>query len=202
MAGSGPSEQTSKRSEAEAFACLDDAFAHQKHLAPEVLASIRAWQRTDRTYELLQRVRREIEISDMPPLGIESAITMGAHLDAAIATGRLIFPLVVYRGLRSLRRALGHDCPSEVVGRTFMFGGYSATSVSRRVAVDQFTTARGALLEIILAAGTPALWIAGVGERELRNQGELLLPDGVLLHVYSHRQEGPIPVFSAEVINR
>jgi hypothetical protein len=47
------------RAEHALLGLLDDAFEDQRGLSPRLLASVRAWQRTDRTYELVQRAATE-----------------------------------------------------------------------------------------------------------------------------------------------
>jgi hypothetical protein len=186
--------------EVDLIARLDRAFGAQRQLAPGVLASIEAWQRTDRTYEVLQHAVRDLAVSDLAPSDIDEVADVRAHLDLAIRSAKTPFPMLVYRGVRSVRRTLGLGDARDAVDRTFEFAGYCATTIFREVAVDQFTARDGALLEIALPAGLPALWVAGVGSLALRHQGELLLSDKVGVHVYSHRMEGSIEVLSMEVI--
>jgi hypothetical protein len=198
MAGGGLSG-SGTRAEADLFARLDEAFAHQKQLDPEVLASVRAWQRTDRTYELIQQVARG-QILRLAVAEIRRTRTMRAHLDLAIASGCMPFEAVVYRGVRDLLRSTGIGCPADAVGRRIPLSGYMTTTVSRAVAVDEFTGERGVLLEISVPVGTPALWVAGVGHPMLRRQGELLLQDRIDLHVYSLGSSGHVPVLSGKVV--
>ena len=134
-------------------------------------------------------------------VGEESRVrAMREHLDIAVASGHVPFAMVVYRGLRDLRRALQIDHPAEAVGRRFHLSGYTATTVSRSVAVGEFAQEGGGLLEIYVPKGMPALWVANVGHPELRRQGELLLGDGIDLHVYSLGRDGTIPVLAGEVM--
>ena len=188
------------RAQADVFGRLDAAFAHQRHLNPDVLASVRAWQRTDRTYELIQQVTRGTGAADLRGGDVKRAETMCAHLDLAIASGRMPFDVIVYRGLRNLRRAVGVKHPSDTIGRRLRLVGYAATTVSRAVAVEEFTGERGVLLQIAVPVGTPALWVAGVGNPKLRRQGELLLRDGISLHVYSLGRYGHVPVLSGKTV--
>lgn len=192
LAGGQDAEQ------ANLFARLDDAFAGQRELGPAILASVRAWQRTDRTYEAVQRAIRASANADLSDA--LRVTTIRSHLDLAIASACVPFDLVAYRGLRDLRRGLGFEDLDDVVGRQLRFAGYSATTVSRAVAVEEFTSRHGLLLEIEAPAGTPALWVAGVGHPSLRRQGEVLLQDGLQLHVYSLCHGGPIPVLKGKVL--
>lgn len=178
---------------------LDNAFEHQRHLSPRVLASVRAWQRTDRTYELVQRMARRIGPYDLTPAQERLASTMRSHLDTAIASGSTPFALVVYRGVRDLRRTVGFSHPQAAVGRRIRLRGYTATTVSESVAVEEFSGIRGALLEVVVPARTPALWVAATGDPTLRRQGELLLKDGVHLHAYSLGRYRSVPLLSGKV---
>jgi hypothetical protein len=181
------------------FARLDKAFAHQRHLSPAVVASVRAWQGIDRRYELIQKLARGFSTTSLPAGDEALARTMRLHLDAAIASGRMPFATVVYRGVRDLRRALEIEHPTHALGRHFHLKGFTATSVSRQVAINEFTQEGGGLLEIAVPAGVPALWVANVGLPELRRQGELLLGDGLGLHVYSLGRDRIIPLLRGKL---
>jgi len=143
---------------------------------------------------------RDLPVGDLAAVESDEVAAIRAHLDVAIGSTQTPFPMRVYRGVRSVKRTFGLDDARDAVDGVFEFAGYCATSVFREVAVDQFTARDGALMEIALPAGLPALWIAGVGSHALRRQGELLLSDKVRVHVYSHREEGTIEVLSMEVI--
>lgn len=182
------------------FSRLDAAFAHQKQLDPMVLASVRRWQGTDRTYEIVQRVARGHNVAGLSAADIRRARKIRAHLDVAIASGRMPFGVVVYRGLRDLRQGMGVDDPTDLVERRLPLTGYTATTVSRAVAANEFIGRCGALIEIAIPVGTPALWVSGVGHPMLRQQGELLLRDKVDLYVYSLGWCGRVPLLSSKVV--
>ncbi|HYI80064.1 MAG TPA: hypothetical protein VEW67_04315 [Thermoleophilaceae bacterium] len=145
--------------EQELIARLDRVFAHQRDLDPAVLASVRAWQKTDRTYELVQKIARGHSMAGTSQLQVRSASRVRRHLVLAIQSGRLPLPLRVFRGLRDIEVSLGFSRPSRVVG-----------------------------LDLSVPVGTPALWVAGVGHGSLRRQGELLLENRTKIDVYSHVQ--------------
>jgi hypothetical protein len=172
------------QAEQELLARLDRAFAHQRDLDPALLASIHAWQRTDRTYELVQTLVRGSGVGRLSWAEISFARRVRAHLAAAIASGRMPFETIVYRGVRDLRRSLTVATPGEAIGGRFPLRGYSAATAIKAVATTEFTRSSGAVLEIVVPIGTPALWVAGVGYPTLRRQGELLLPDKTELYVY------------------
>jgi hypothetical protein len=187
--------------ERDLIARLDQAFAHQRDLDPAVLASVRAWQQTDRTYEMVQRIARGWGASGRSSIDIDRAGTIRAHLDIAIANGRMPFEGVVYRGLRDLGSILHGSAPGDAVGRRIPQRGYLAATAIKSVAVGEFVGRRGALLEIVVPVGTPALWVAGVGHPLLRRQAELLLRDEIDLHVYSLSWFGSIPMLSTKVVS-
>jgi hypothetical protein len=190
---------TTRRAEHALLALLDDAFEYQQGSSPRVLASVRAWQGLDRTYELVQRMARRAGPHDLTPAQARIASAMWMHLDAAIASGSTPLALVVYRGVRDLRRTFGAGDPRTVVGHRIRLRGYTATTVSESVAVEEFSGSRGALLEVVVPAGTPALWVAAIGDPTLRRQGELLLKDGIHLHAYSLGSRHSVPILSGRV---
>jgi hypothetical protein len=191
MAGSDETTHAEQR----LFARLDHAFAHQRDLDPAVLASVRAWQQTDRTYELVQRVVRGQSVD------ASAGRSVRRHLVLAIQSGRLPFPLRVFRGLRDIKLSLGFSRPAGVVNQRIGLAGFCATTVVRSVAAREFTAPHGVLLDLDVSAGTPALWVAGVGDRALRRQGELLLGLATTIHVYSHVQSvDAVPMLRGRVV--
>lgn len=165
--------------------------------------AIRTWQRTDRSYELVQGVLRGT-IDRATLSRAERARTEGLidDLAMAVASGRTRRRMTVYRGLRSVRRTFGVDRLADVPADPPPLAGYVATSIHRDVAITQFTAARGALLEVELPADTPALWVAGEGDERLRHQGELLLQDKLRLRIVAARREAELDVLSVTVIAR
>lgn len=184
----------------ELIARLDQAFAHQRDLDPVILASVRAWQRTDRTYELVQRIARSRSVSydvSLPP----AARTVQRHLEVAIRSGSLPFRLRVFRGLRDTAASLGVERPRDACGRRIDMLGFFATTVFREVATDEFTGQRGVLLDLSVPSGARALWVAGAGDDALRRQGELLLGSATQIQVYSHvRRVNAVSVLQGEVV--
>jgi hypothetical protein len=174
--------------EQELIARLDQAFAHQRDLDPAILASVRAWQKTDRTYELVQKIARGHSMAGTSQLQARSASGVRGHLVEAIQSGRLPFPLRVFRGLRDIEVSLGFSRPSRMVGLRTDLTGFCATTVFRSVAAGEFTARQGVVLDLEVPVGTPALWVAGIGDRSLRRQGELLLEHRTKIDVYSHVQ--------------
>lgn len=131
---------------------------------------------------------------------MRAALAMQQRLAEAVKSARLPFDLMVYRGVRSVRSTFRVDEAVEAVGRSYVQQGFFATSVVREVAIEEFTSPSGALLEVSLERGTPALWVAGVGARRLRRQGELLLIDHLQIRVCGHRVDGGLAVLSIEMI--
>lgn len=182
----------------ELIARLDQAFAHQRDLDPAILASVRAWQQTDRTYELVQNLvrGRDAEAASQP-----QAIDLRNHLELAIQSGRLPFPLRVFRGLRDTEISLGFSSPARLVGLRISLPGFCATTLFHGVAAGEFTGHRGVLLELNVPPGTQALWVAGVGDHALRRQGELLLGNRTTIDVYSHVQPSDaVPMLRGRVV--
>lgn len=88
--------EVTTRDEHDLLTRLDRAFAHQRRLDSAVLASIRAWQRTDRTYQSVQRLARgHVSTATDGGSGANDAQTVQDHLDIATASGIVPFPLRV-----------------------------------------------------------------------------------------------------------
>lgn len=183
---------------------IEEAFrGHRGRLTARQRAAVRAWQATDRSYELVQGVLRgAIDPAALSPAEREHVKALIADLDDAIESVRIARGLTVYRGIRSLRRTFGVERVQDIPVEPDPFEGYTATSIHRDVAIDEFTSSAGVLLEIELPVGTPALWVAGIGDRRLHRQGEILLHDRLSVAVIEARQNGDLPVASMEVIAR
>ena len=110
-------------------------------------------------------------------------------------------PVRVYRGQRSVDRIFGSEAR---VGRTIQPATFLSTSISREVALQEFTVPAGvggpALFEITLPAATPALWLPPVGDPELAYQGELVLPRQTSIFVRGERVEAGILILDCEVL--
>lgn len=181
---------------------IDEAFRGQRgRLTARQRAAVRAWQRTDRSYELVQGVLRgAIDPVALSPAEQEHVKALIADLDDAIESVRISRRLMVYRGIRSLCRTFGVERLEDVPAKPDPRKEYTATSIYREVAIDEFTSPAGALLEIELPTGTPALWVAGAGDGRLRRQGEILLRDRLRIVVLAVRHEHDLPVLSVVVI--
>lgn len=145
---------------------VEEAFRGQRdRLTARQLAAIRIWQRTDRSYELVQGLLRgTIDVETLSRAERAHAERLTDDLGDAIECGRTSRPLTVYRGIRSLRRTFGVDRAGQLPKQPDPFRGFTATSIHRDVAVTEFTTTSGAILEIEVPEGTRALWVAGAGE--------------------------------------
>lgn len=178
------------------------AFAEQiEQLTDRQREAVRIWQKTDKAYVFAQRIARgDIDIDRLPDDALTSALTFQQAMDDAIDLCRLPSDITLYRGIRHLRRTFSTEDLDRLMGRTIQLEGYCATSVVRRVAIDEFTTPSGALLEIYARRGTSALWVAGVGEQRLRYQGEVLLEDHLQICITGCRDMGALAVLSVEVI--
>lgn len=189
----------------EVAAMLDEAYRPWLDgLADEQRAAIESWQRDDRHYDDLQEPFR----ADIPVAPeVQDEID---HLVDAVEGGTLPADVDVWKGVRSIRKVF-EVAPSELasrIGSTIPYAGFFATSLSRDVAVKEFTTPPGApmaaLLRLTLPAGISAAWIAGAGQRRLRYQYELLAR-GISLRIldvtYPDGADG-LAVVSVEVVER
>ncbi len=180
----------------------EDARAVTEAFTAEEVAAIRRYQGLDRTYELVAAVLRDPLAADGLPVEQARLVnTIVRMLDAA--TRRWVVPedLIVYRGQRSVMRALGSG---NRVGRTIALEAFMSTSIHRAVAVDEFAAPPGpggaALLKVAVPAGTPALWLPPVGDPDLAYQGELLLARDGRIIVKGELVEAGILVVDCEVL--
>lgn len=165
-------------------------------------AAIRRYQALDRTYELVATILRDPSSADrLTTAQLDLVDRIVRVLTNVTLRWSLPEPVRVYRGQRSLERVFGAgDRP----GRTIRPATFLSTTISRSVALDEFTAPTGpggpALFEIDVPAGTPALWLPPIGDPELAYQGELLLPRRTGLLVRGEREEAGILVFDCEVL--
>lgn len=180
---------------------VDDAWSQQlAEVTDQARAAVVEWQRTDRTYALIQRIHR----GGLEPPWSDDAL---AALAADVELDRLFSwmvapePMRVFRGIRNIEAALGAPVGAFLERDVWAMSGYTAGSLFRDVAVGEFlaTATRGALIDIDVPAGTPAIWVAGLGARALRRQAELLLPSGVRLEPRGVRHHRGIVVLSTRV---
>ncbi|MCK9249929.1 MAG: hypothetical protein M0P31_13275 [Solirubrobacteraceae bacterium] len=181
---------------------MDEAFADQRaRLTREQFAAVREWQRTDRFYEQVQGLVRGTLAVDATSASYAALRHRAELLDDAIDSPRTTRPLTVYRGVRSLRWTFGEADPAAVRGPQRTFEGYTAASVLRSVAVDEFVGPAGALLELEVPPGIPALWVAGLGDPRLRRQGEVLFPVELPVQITGVRHDDDLVVLSVQVVN-
>lgn len=162
------------------------------------ISALRRYQAMDRTYELVNRLLRgesgAAELDDEQDAAVRDIVR---HLNRTLNRWRTPEPIRAYRGLRS---RVGLDTVADVplVTRSFL-----STTIVRDVAVREFTIPPGpggpALLEIDVPAGTPAIWVAPLGDPTLAYQGELLPPRRLPLSVRASRDDAGILVVDCEV---
>lgn len=178
---------------------LDKDFVgvYAKLLPDERVAASR-WQQPGRGYEAVQRFYRLGS-------GTPNVIAWARGLDELIDRGELARELVVWRGLRSSQSSFGVASQDigRLVGSTGRFAGLVATTLSRRVAVADFTKPELAggplLLHMRLPIGLPVAWLAAIGRPELKHQLELLLPDDLGYRIVSATVEEGMTIMDVEV---
>lgn len=162
-------------------------------------AALVEWQRSDRTYESVQRFLRTGR-------GSQRVEQLADVLTSAVNRGRLARDVTLWRGMRSSLRTFGIASTrlAELVGVTKPMLGLFAASASRHVAIGHFTLpalAGGpALMEAHVSAGTHAAWVSGAGDPRLRHQAELLLGDRKLVKVMGAEYIGDLAVLAVEVL--
>jgi hypothetical protein len=188
-------------------ALLDGWYAHaEQELTDEDRATITRWQGMDRFYEKVQGTARQTISPDDPDL-IEAEDVRDRLQDIA-EQFELPAPIEVYRGVRASQPTFGvanADLPS-LIGQTIPMRGFTATTTSREVAIEQFTQpnamSRGGhvLMKLRLPPGVPAIWLPAVGAPEFADQSELLLGLGISLLLTQVEYTGSVPEVTAEVI--
>lgn len=162
--------------------------------------AVRRYQAPDRFYVVVNRVLR----GDRSIAGEEARVAAKVinGLDAVVKRWVTPEPLRVFRGVRNAAQVFGTVPPRP--GTQLVPRGFVSTSIYRDVAVSEFTVpaaaGRGALLEIDVPVGTPAIWVPPLGVPELARQGELVLNRGIRLSLGDCRAEGGIVVVTCEVV--
>lgn len=164
-------------------------------------ASVRRWQSMDRFYV-------QVQAAAQGRAADPQAYTVAGDLMAIARRGQLAAPVAVWRGVRSSQAVFGvpADELESVVGRDEVLNRFFATSTDPRRALEEFTrppNASGAvLMRVRAAAGTPAAWIAAVGDPALREQAELLFTPGSRLRIVAIDRSGEVPIVDVEVRSR
>ncbi|TML58515.1 MAG: hypothetical protein E6G22_14105 [Actinobacteria bacterium] len=163
-----------------------------------------AYQATDRRYELVNKaLRGQLDLQELSVEESNFVVSTREALEAAINRGRTPCRLTVFRGVRDFRRWSGGvrlEAGETLVGQELVQLGFSSTSLSRRVVEAEFAErGTGALLRISLPRGSPAAWLAGVGDPRHRRQMELLLPHLVPILVTRVRRDAGFVLVECEV---
>lgn len=194
---------TASEDERRLFERLDGELVRWAHsLTDGEREALRTYQATDRTYRLINGVRRgRIDPGSLAPRDAELVARVGRDLDFAVAKARLLSGARVYRGVRDILDALGIVQPELLVGTHRELLGFTSTSVFRSVALEEFVRpGRGALLEVDVPAGTNAAWLPLVGHDRLRYQGELLIRDRIRILVKERRVDRDLLVLVCEIV--
>lgn len=171
-------------------------------LSDEQASAVLDWQGVDRQYESIQKVVRTGEGDDTERATVKNLIS-------AVFDGRTPEDLYVWRGVRSSMRTFGLNADrldTFESDENLILPGFAATTLSKSVAIEQFTNPPLAggpvLLRIRVPAGTPAAWVAIAGDPELSDQYEILFGPALRLQLGSvdYADESGIPVLNLEVI--
>lgn len=172
------------------FAQMDRDFAAwAQALTAEQRAALVEWQKTDRFYEHVQAVLRG-------ELTSREASRSAATVDSVVRLGQLRSYSTLWRGVRNWQAIL----PRLRLGATADIQGMFATSVLRSVAETEFAVGSNPLLmEMWFPPGTRAAWVAGVGNPQLRRQGEVLMLPDAMIRIAELRYSDSVPVARVEV---
>jgi hypothetical protein len=100
-------------------------------------------------------------------------------LDRALARGRLGRDVTVYRGVYSARVVYG-TTPEGLVGRTIHDKGFHSTSLSRKIAQEDFAGRHpeAVTFRIQVPKGSKGGYLGSLGSRDMVHEREFLLPRG------------------------
>lgn len=179
---------------------LDKDFsATNASMSASQRAALQEWQASDRGYEAVQDFLRK-------GCGTSEARALAKALGSAIKQGRLHRDVTVWRGIRSSMTTFGLDSSDlhRIVGEVRTFDDLMATSTARSIAVQQFTKPNreggSVLMKLRVPTGTHAAWVAHLGAARMREQGELLLPDGLVLRFRGATVEDGTMTVEVEVV--
>lgn len=189
------------RAESElAVSVLDAEYAVvDEQLTDDGRRVIHEWQRDDRTYDEFQKAVRGK--SDDPHMTEQADI-----LDELVRRHRLNQPVRAYRGIRDARKVFGltNNDLADLRDRRIELPGFFGTSVDREVAIAKFTRpplgGGPVLIEVLIPAGTRALWVALSGDPTMKYQRELLLPSRVAFTVTDVDTAAELPAIHVTVL--
>ena len=143
-------------------------------------AAIRRYQSMGRTFEQLNELYRG---RAAPSALARRLMALAQTLDDLLTRADLPADLVVYRGLRDLSAVVPQ---LDALPQTAIQTAVTSASLDRVVALRDFADReRGGMLRIRVGAGTPAVWIAPLGDPALRYEAEVLLARETFLD-YQH----------------
>lgn len=162
----------------------------------EELAAVARYQAHDGTHEKLSSLLRGRHASPAEARRLRSVLR---GLDSLLARAVLPVDVTVYKGVPDITALLepGEDLPVSIHQ-----GAYLSTSLDRTVAERDFMGAApgAALLAITAPAGTSALWMPPVGERDYAYGVGGPVPSGVAANVHRPARRWAYCRVSCEVV--
>lgn len=161
----------------------------QQRTTDEVVA-VERWQGTDRFYQRVQRPKAD----DSEARAIRDAMEDLAY-SHELAEDRQL-----WRGIRSCDATFGVQSSDleSLVGREFTPNQFTAATPAREVAEREFSqpSLRGgnAMIRIRARKGTPAAYLAPIGDSKLAYQREVVFPPGMSMRIVGVDRSGPLPV--------
>ncbi len=160
------------------------------------------WQGKGRFYEQVQQVLANPD--DVTDEAIEVAVALAEH----VVTHRLQSAYTVWRGTRSAVDAFGvtEDRLEELIGREGRLGRFTAGSLDRNIAADEFTNPQlrggAVLMRMELRPGVRVGWLASIGDKRMAYQREVLLHPEMVQRIVGVDRSGLVPVVVMEVSAR
>lgn len=188
------------------MAAILDEHAGALELSDEELHAIACYQsdavvltygRTGyRWHELMNASLRDIHLAGVDPRWGRRIAEQVDHLQAALAKSRLPAHVTLWRGvsrgntIEAISTHLGAG--GAVVSGEVVLEGFVSASLDRDRAERFARSPLRVMMRLDVAAGTPGLWVAGIGLPRFRAQQEVLLDDETVIEVLSVEPGDPV----------
>lgn len=161
-------------------------------------AGERGWETRVAEVAVGAGARREVgapRVEELAPPATSKALELRRFSDPGLVEAPTPAPMVAYRCVHSVEQAFGVVDPDRIAIGPHRVPGY-LVCVHGRSYIQALLLASaceecpdGAVLELSVPAGTPALWIAGTGDPSTVNGADLICLDNVSIELTGRRTE-------------
>ncbi|QRY61480.1 hypothetical protein JVX90_13770 [Gordonia sp. PDNC005] len=166
----------------------------QERTADEIEAVTR-WQGTDRFYQRVQQ----------PTADDAEARSVRDEMEDLVYSHELAQDRELWRGIRSCEATFGMQSSDleSLIGREFTPNQFTAATSAREVAEREFSqpSLRGgnAMIRVRARKGTPAAYLAPIGDPKLAYQREVLFPPGISMRIVGVDRSSTLPVIVVDL---